>query len=39
MSDIMGIQGTIVNGVEISIIMIPNTIYIFNHLKITCMVE
>ena len=25
MSDIMGIQGTIVNGVEISITLIPNT--------------
>ena len=25
MSDIMGIQGAIVNGVEISITMIPNT--------------
>ena len=40
MSDIMGIQGAIVNGVEISINMIPNTDNIhFNHLKITHMVE
>ena len=31
MSDIMGIQGAIVNGVEISIIMIPNTDNIHLH--------
>ena len=40
MSDIMGVQGAIVNGVEIGITMIPILIiYIFNHLKITHMVE
>ena len=40
MSDIMGIQGAIVNGVEISITMIPNTDNIhLQSLKITHMVE